>query len=206
MKNISVLIADDHAVVRMGLSAMLEIEDDIKVVGLAKNGVEAVAETVRLKPDVVVMDLMMPQKDGVEATAEIHERQSSTKVVILTTFGTSDGIAHALENGASGAVLKSAEDTELVAAIRKVAAGERYLSSDIRRQLASDPPVPQLTPRQSEILRSMVQGLTNKDIAKQLGIRPDGVNLHIIDILDKLGAANRTEAVAIALRKHLLKI
>ena len=206
MRKIRVLIADDHTVVRMGLSALLETEDDIEVVGEAKNGVEAIAEAKRLDPDVVIMDLMMPKMDGAAATAELHVRQPSAKVIILTTFGTSDGIAHALENGALGAVVKGSEETELVPAIRKVSGGGRYVAADIRRQLSSDPPVPELTPRQKDILQSMTQGLTNKDIAQQLGIRPDGVNLHIIDILKKLGAANRTEAVAIALRKHLLKI
>lgn len=206
MKNIRVLIADDHAVVRMGLSAMLGLESDIEVVGQAKNGIEAVAESLRLKPDVVVLDLMMPKKDGVEATAELCAKLPTAKVIILTTFSTSDGIAHALDSGASGAVFKGAEETDLVSAIRKVANDERYLSPEIKRQLASDPPVPELTPRQLDILRSMTQGLTNKDIAKQLGIRPDGVNLHVIEILKKIGAANRTEAVAIALRKHLLKM
>ena len=206
MKNIRVLIADDHAVVRMGLAAMLELENDIEVIGQAKNGTEAVSESLRLSPDVVILDLMMPKKDGVEATAELHKALPTAKVIILTTFSTSDGIAHALDNGASGAVFKGAEETELVSAIRKVANGGRHVSPEIRRQLASDPPVPELTPRQLDILRSMTQGLTNKDIAKQLGIRPDGVNLHVIDILKKIGAANRTEAVAIALKKHLLKI
>ena len=206
MNTIRVLIADDHTVVRMGLSALLETEPDIHVVGQAKNGEEAVRETLRLQPDVVIMDLMMPKMDGVEATALLRGKSSGAKVIVLTTFGTSDGIAHALECGAAGAVLKSAEDTELVDAIRKVAAGRQYLSNDIRRQLASDPPIPELTSRQKDILRSMIRGLTNRDIAKQLGIRQDGVNIHVNAILQKLGAANRTEAVAIALRKHLLKI
>ena len=203
---ISVLIADDHTIVRMGLSAMLETETDIQVVGLAKNGVEALAEAQRLTPDIVIMDLMMPKKDGVEATAELKEHLPTVKVIILTTFGTSDGIAHAIECGAAGAVLKNAEDTELVTAIRKVAAGGKYLSPEIKQQLTNDPPVPELTPRQMQVLQSMTRGLTNRDIAKQLGIRQDGVNLHVNAILQKIGAANRTEAVAIALRKHLLKM
>ena len=203
---IRVLIADDHTIVRMGLSAMLETETDIQVVGQAKNGVEALAETQRLNPDIVIMDLMMPKKDGVEATIELKEKFPAVKVIILTTFGTSDGIAHAIECGAAGAVLKNAEDTELVTAIRKVAAGGKYLSPEIKQQLTNDPPVPELTPRQMQVLQSMTRGLTNRDIAKQLGIRQDGVNLHVNAILQKIGAANRTEAVAIALRKHLLKM
>ena len=203
---IRVLIADDHTIVRMGLTALLDTEKDIEVVGQAKNGVEALAESRRLNPDIVIMDLMMPKKDGVEATTELKDMQPAVKVIILTTFGTSDGIAHAIACGAVGAVLKNAEDTELVTAIRKVAAGGRYISPEIKQQLENDPPVPELTPRQMQVLQSMTRGLTNRDIAKQLGIRQDGVNIHVNAILQKIGAANRTEAVAIALRKHLLKL
>ena len=206
MKNIRVLIADDHAVVRMGLAAMLELENDIEVIGQAKNGTEAVSESLRLSPDVVILDLMMPKKDGVEATAEIAAQVPSAKVILLTTFGTSNGIAQALRNGARGAMLKNADNAQLAQAIRKVAGGGEYVSPEIRQQLAVNPPIPDLTPRQEEILASMIRGLTDRDIARQLGIRQDGVNEHVSAILRKIGAANRTEAVAIALRKHLLNI
>ena len=205
-KKIKVLIADDHLVVRMGISALLETEADIEVVGQAKNGVQAVSKSVRLQPDVVIMDLMMPRKDGIAATAELREKCPAARVIVLTSYSTSDVIARALDSGAAGAVLKTATETELVTAIRKVASGSSYVSSEIRRLLSVDPPVPVLTPRQEDILHSMVRGLTDRDIARQLGIRVDGVNGHVRDILQKLGAANRTEAVAIALRKHLLKI
>ena len=205
MKNIKVLIADDHLIVRTGLAALLGTEKDIKVVGQAKNGIEAVREALRLHPDVIIMDLMMPRKDGVEATAELAEKAPEVKVILLTTFGTSDGIAHALAVGAKGAILKNADNAELARAIRKVAEGGEFISAEIRQQLAVDPPIPSLTPRQREILDSMVRGLNNLDIAKQLGIRRDGVKEHVNAILTKIGASNRTEAVAIALRKHLLK-
>ena len=203
---IRVLIADDHAIVRMGLAALLSPERDIEVVGQAKNGVEAVREALRLRPDIVVMDLMMPKKDGAEATAEIHRAAPDVKILILTTYGTSDGIARALAAGATGAFMKSAENSELAAAIRAVAEGRKVVAPEIRRQLATDPPVPELTPRQLDVLGSIVRGLTNHDIARELGICPDRVKDHINAILLKIGAANRTEAVAIALRKHLLKI
>ena len=202
---IKVLIADDHTIVRAGLAALLGTERDLEIVGQAKNGVEAVREAVRLLPDVIIMDLMMPKKDGVQATAEIADRVPTAKVILLTTFGTSDGIAHALRNGARGAILKNADNAQLATAIRKVARGEEFVSPDIRQQLAVDPPIPELTPRQRDILASMIRGLTDRDIARQLGIRQDGVNDHVSAILQKLGAANRTEAVVIALRKHLLK-
>ena len=204
-RKIKVLIADDHMIVRAGLAALLGTEKDIDVIGQAKNGVEAVRETQRLAPDVVIMDLMMPKKNGVEATVEILARVPGVKIIILTTFGTSDGIAHALDAGAKGAILKNADNSMLAKAIRKVAAGGEYISPEIRQQIATDPPIPELTPRQLDILSSMVRGFTNRDIARQLGIRQDGVDEHVNAILKKIGAANRTEAVAIALRKHLLK-
>ena len=205
-QRIRVLIADDHIIVRAGLAALLSTESDLDVVGQAKNGIEAVREAIKLLPDVVIMDLMMPKKDGVEATAEITAQAPSVKVILLTTFGTSDGIAHALKNGAKGAILKNTDNDQLISAIRTVAQGGKIISPEIRQQLALNPPIPELTPRQKDILLSMVRGLTNRDIARQLGIRQDGVNDHVNAILRKIGAANRTEAVAIALRKHLLKV
>ena len=203
---IRVLIADDHTIVRIGLATLLNAEKDIEVVGEAKNGDMAVKEVLRVNPDVIVMDLMMPIKDGAAATAEIREKLPTAKVIILTTFGASDGIAHALEAGAAGALMKTADDAVLVSTIREVAAGGSVISPDIRKLLAEDPPVPKLTPRQIDVLQSMTRGLTNRDIATQLGIRQDRVDEHVAAILTKIGAANRTEAVAIALRKHLLKI
>lgn len=203
---IRVLIADDHTIVRIGLATLLNAEKDIDVVGEAKNGEMVVKEALRLSPDVVIMDLMMPKKDGAEATAELREKLPAVKVIILTTFGASDGIAHALESGAAGALMKTADDAMLVSTIRAVASGKTVVSADIKRFLATDPPVPKLTPRQIEVLQSMTRGLTNRDIAKQLGIRQDRVDEHVAAIFMKIGAANRAEAVAIALRKHLLKI
>ena len=202
---ISILIADDHLIVRTGLAALLGTERDLQVVGQAKNGIEAVRETVRLQPDVVIMDLVMPKKNGVDATAEISEKAPGSRIILLTTFGTSDGIAHALAAGAKGAILKNADNAELVRAIRKVYNGGEFISADIKQQMAVDPPIPHLTPRQNEILAAMVRGLTDRDISRQLGIRLDGVNDHVRAILAKIGAANRTEAVAIAMRKHLVE-
>lgn len=203
---IRVLIADDHKIVRAGLASLLGTENDIDVVGQAANGREAVEQTLRLMPDVVLMDLMMPVMDSVQATEKIHVAAPRVKVVILTTFGTSDGIAHALTAGATGALMKNADDSELADAIRKAFRGEEAVAEEIRLQLELNPPVPALTPRQRDILDSMVRGLTNPDIAKQFGICQDRVKEHINAILVKLGAANRTEAATIALRKHLLKV
>ena len=203
---IKILIADDHAIARIGLSALLKTESDLSVVGVAKDGEEAVVEALRLKPDVIVMDLMMPKKSGVEATAEIHARLPEAKNVILTTFAASDGIKHALDAGATGAVMKTAEDAELVSIIRTIAAGGTVISDEIQQLLTEDPPAEDLTPRQLEILESVTRGFTNADIAKQFGIREQSVKEHISTILAKIGAANRSEAVAITMRKHLLKI
>ena len=206
MSKIRILIADDHTIVRIGLKALVESEADIEVVGEAEDGKDAVKKTLELRPDVVIMDLVMPKLDGADATHEICAKLPDTKVLILTTFGTSDGIAHALEAGAHGALMKTTDDATIVAAIRDVARGRRFISQEVRRQLALDPPTEQFSPRQSEIMRSITKGLSNKEIASNLGIRIDSVEEHVKAILKKLGAANRAEAVAIALRKHLLKI
>ena len=206
MKNIRVLIADDHAIVRHGLCALLGTERGIEVVGEAKDGNEAVARTKQLAPDVVVMDIVMPRKDGVEATEEIRAAAPSAKIVVLTSFGTSDKISRAIEAGATGALMKTAEDRELLSAIRTVASGGRVISPAVRKLISTDPPAPELTPRQLEILQAMARGLTNKDIAGLFGIRTDGVNEHVLAILAKLGAANRTEAVATAIRKQLIRL
>jgi len=206
LKKIKVLIADDHAVVRTGLSAMLGAEKDILVTDQAKNGKEAVAKALANPPDVIVMDLRMPEMDGVEATVELRGKLPDARILVLTSFGEADDVAHALESGAAGAITKTAEDAELVDVVRRIAAGEDYISPTLRKLLHDNPPVQKLSPRQTEILGYMVKGLTNKDIAEMLHIRQDSVEEHVNLILSKIGAANRAEAVAIALKKHLLKI
>ena len=205
MKKIRVLIADDHKIVRMGLAALLTTERDLQLVGEAENGIEAVRIATSLKPDVVVMDLMMPKKDGVEATREILAAATETKILVLTSYGTSNAIGQALEAGAAGALMKTADDAQIVSVIRRLAAGEKYVSPEIRRSIRETPTIPVLSPRQTEVLRQLTLGLTNKEIADALGIRKDGVEDHIKVIFAKLGATNRAEAVAVALRRHLLK-
>ncbi len=205
MEKIKVLIADDHAVVRMGLASLLATNKEIDVVGDAFDGEDAVFQALKLKPDVIVMDLMMPRKDGVTATAEIHAKSPGTKILLLTTFSSSENIAKALKAGALGAIMKSSSNDELIAAILSVARGERFLSSDVEQLLAEDPPIPDLSQRQIQILESVGRGLTNKEISTQLEIGLESVKSHIKIILEKLGAANRAEAVSIASKKHLLK-
>lgn len=201
---IRILIADDHAVVRAGLSTLLGTESDLEVVAQAKNGREAVAMAVETQPDVVIMDLRMPEMDGVEATVELLRQLPAAKVLVLTSFGEADGVAHALESGAAGAITKTAEDAELVSVVRRVAAGGEYVSPEIKKMLHDNPPVPKLTPRQREILGYLVKGLTNRDIATLLSIREDTVEEHVNLLLAKINATNRTEAVSIALRKQLV--
>ena len=206
MEKISVLIVDDHAMFRMGLKSLLGTCRDIKVVGDASDGKAAVAQVRKLKPAVVLMDLLMPEMDGVEATRQILAAVPGTNVLILTTFGTADGISHALDAGAKGALLKTAELTELRTAIQTVASGRAYVSDEIRRIMDSDPPLPPLSPRQREVLESIVDGLTNALIAEKLGISVEMVKEHIKALFAKLNVSTRADAVAIALRKHLLKI
>ena len=206
MSKTKLLIADDHTLVRMGLAALLNMQKDMSVVGQAKNGAEAVAETLRLKPDIVIMDLMMPVKDGIAATDEIKAALPDAKIIILTTYTTSDGIMRALDSGAIGAVFKSDANDELLTAIRTVADGKKFISPAIKRQFRSDPPADPLSPRQTDILKGLVEGKSNTEIAKDLGISPTVVRDHTSIIFEKLGVTNRIEAVAAALRKQLLKI
>ena len=205
MNKISILVADDHKIVRMGLKSLFAATKDLSVVGEADNGVAAVRQAARLRPDVIVMDLMMPQKDGVAATAEIHARLPETRIVVLTSYSTSDTIAAALAAGASGAIMKSADDETLLTAVRAVAEGRTFISPEVRGILAVDPPAPTLSPRQQEVLASLVKGFNNTEIANQLGISRTVVKEHVENLLVKLEAANRTEAAAIALRKGLVK-
>ena len=204
MSKISILVADDHKIVRMGLKSLFAAERNLAVVGEADNGAATVRQALRLRPDVIVMDLVMPKKDGVAATAEIHARLPETKIVVLTSYSTSDTIAAALAAGAAGAVMKSADDATLLTAVRTVAAGQTFISPEVKGLLAFDPPAPALSPRQQEVLVSLVKGFNNTEIAAQLGISRTVVKEHVESLLVKLGAANRTEAAAIALRKHLV--
>ena len=155
---------------------------------------------------VVIMDIVMPKKDGITAIAELREKLPSAKVLVLTSYSTSDSIAHAIDAGAAGALMKSAENETLIEAIRSIHAGKQFIPADIQRLIDEDPPVPELSPRQREILSSITRGLSNEDIAKLLGISRASVKTHILALFQKLGANTRAEAVAIALRKQLLKI
>jgi DNA-binding NarL/FixJ family response regulator len=205
MKKTSVLLVDDHSVVRMGLAAIINIEKDLKVCGEAECGAEAVKLAREMRPDVVVMDFMMPRMDGAEATAAVLRASPESKVLVLTTYGTSADIARALKCGATGAVTKNLSNEELANAIRATARGEKMLSAEIESSLSEAESDNGLTTRQWEVLDSITRGLSNDDIAGMLGISKVRVKQHLAALYQKLGAANRAEAVAIALRRQLLK-
>lgn len=203
---IAILVVDDHAVVRAGLKTIIDCENDMSVVGEACDGQQAVTAAETLHPDVVVMDLMMPEIDGVEATKILRSNNPSTRVLILTSFGSSADLSSAVANGASGALMKDGSNEELVEAIRALSRGERYFRGEVAKLISAKPVNPPLTERQIEILQSCMRGFNTADIARQFGISKNGVKKHFESIFAKLGAATRTEAVAIAIEQQLLKI
>jgi DNA-binding NarL/FixJ family response regulator len=152
------------------------------------------------------MDLMMPKKDGIAATAELRRKLPACKCLILTSFGSAEEMQSAIQAGAAGILLKSTANSKLVSAIRKVATGKLVIADDVGQLIAEATPIPELSPRQREILESIMRGLNNNEIALLLGISAESVKTHVTNLFTKIGAANRAEAVAIALRRHLLKI
>ena len=205
MKKTRILLVDDHAVVRMGLSAIINLQADLKVCGEAENGEAAVRLAAELKPDVVVMDFSLPGMDGAEATAAVLKVSPTSKVLILTSFGTSADLARAMAAGAVGAVTKNLSNDELSSAIRDTARGIQHFSPEIRQTLSEGTDDKAFTKRQMEVLDSITRGLSNDDIALMLGISKSRVKQHLNEVYEKLGASNRAEAVAIAMRRQLLK-
>ena len=206
MKKTSVMIVDDHAIVRMGLSAIINLEEDYFVCGEAENGNEAVQIASELAPDVVIMDLVMSDMDGADTTKSVLKVSPSSHVLIFTTFGSAADISRAFEAGATGAVTKNLSNDDLMKAIRSTRDGIRYISPEIEQSLKENNGDIRLSPRQREVLDSITRGLSNEDIATLLGISKSRVKQHLNELYEKLGAANRAEAVSIALRKHLLKL
>ena len=204
MKKIRLLIADDHALMRVGLKTMLKVQKDMSVVGEAANGEEAVARAEELKPDVIVMDLVMTGLSGVEAARRIRDAVPETRVVILTSYGTSDELRTAFADGIAGIQLKGSDPANLLSAIRAVAAGERAIAPEVEVLMDGKPEEPAFSSRQRAILDALVRGLSNDEIAALLNLSRARIKQHLNELYTILGAANRTEAVAIALRRQLL--
>ena len=202
---ITVLLADDHEVVREGLRLALLRSSHIRVVGEAPDGATAVALTERRKPDVVVMDLRMPEMDGIEATEEIMRRVPDTRVLIFTAYSERALLQRGLESGARGYILKEAPHDTLLRAIEKVAAGETFVDPALMPSLTTAKDgTDVLTQREREILQLLADGMSNADVAGQLFISQETVKSHVRHILTKLEADTRTQAVAIALREAMI--
>src|SRR6202011_480179 len=205
---IRVVVADHHAVVRQGLRAFLSFDADLEVVGEARDGREALEMAGRLKPDVVLMDLLMPEMDGIAATAAIRREYPDVEVIALTSVLEDASVADAVRAGAIGYLLKNATPEDLYRGIRAAAAGQVFLSPEaaahlVHRVKAPEHPEP-LTPREIEVLRLLAEGRANKQIARKLGIGEETVKTHVKNILGKLQVASRTEAALHAIRTGLV--
>lgn len=211
---VRVLIVDDHEVVRRGIKTFFETEDEIEVVGEAANGRQAVCLARELKPDVILMDLVMPEMDGIQAIREIHMQQPDSQILVLTSFGSDDKIFPAIKAGALGYLLKDTTPEDLSRAVREAAEGHATLNptiaSRLLRQFSSDSepatPIDPLTEREIEVLVLVGRGLTNSQIGEKLFISEATVRTHVSHILGKLGLANRTQAALWALRKGFLTL
>jgi two-component system response regulator NreC len=212
---IRVFLCDDHAVLRAGLKALLAAEPGLAVVGEAGDGASGVEQVVDLRPDVALLDITMPELDGLEATRRLHRRAPDVRVLILTMHDDPEYLFQALEAGASGYVLKRAAESDLVAAIRTVVADRAFLAPAAQRKLVADylerrargevlPPVERLTPREEEVLALLARGHTNQEIAERLVISIKTVETHRAHILDKLGLRKRAELVRYAQTHGLL--
>ena len=203
---IKVLLADDHLVVRMGIAAIISFEKDLLVIGETDNGIDAVRLARELKPDVIVMDLMMPRMSGADATVEILKENPAAKVLALTTFGTSQEIRKILDAGAAGALVKTSSQTEIIDAIRRVAAGRQVISKEISNSLKGAPDAPKLSSRQIEVMNLVAKGFANNDIARILNISVNSVKDHLKNIYTILDVSSRTEAATTAINLKLISV
>ena len=206
---IRIVVVDDHPVVREGLVAMLSTVEDFEVAAEAADGVAAVTSTLRLRPDLVLMDIELPPTDGIEAVQEIVKRLPDARILIFSAFDSDDRIYRAVQAGAQGYVLKGVPRDELFRAIRAVAGGGSHLQSEVAAKLLNrlnaEGSAP-LTQRQLQVVRLLADGATNKEIARAVGVGERTVKYHIAGIFERLGATNRTEAVSIALRLGLVTL
>lgn len=203
---ITLLIVDDHFVVRSGLVASLELDDAVRVVAEAEHGVEALAAYRDFQPRIVLLDLQLPGTGGIEVTAQLRELDGGARILIFSTFARDDEIDAALRAGALGYLQKSASREELLAALRSVAAGQRYLPADISRRLTALRLGPSVTPRERQILELIAAGQANKEIASALGVSEDTVKRHVSHILEKLDVNDRAQATAEAIRRGIVTI
>ncbi len=201
---IRILIADDHYVVRMGLTAMVNLEPDMEVVAEATDGNQATAMFKKCKPDLILLDVRMPVKNGIEAAIEIREQNNAARILMLTAHDGDEDIHKAMEAGASGYVLKDSTDEKLLPAIRAVAAGQRWIPEEVAKRLEARRLFEELTPRELLILNEVVKGLANKQIADVLNISENTVKWHLKNILAKLCVADRAEAVAVAIQRGII--
>jgi DNA-binding NarL/FixJ family response regulator len=201
-----VMIVDDHFVVRSGLVASLELEDDITVVAEAERGEEAPALLVSAKPEVILMDLQLPGWNGIETTERLLELDPAARVLVFSTFARDDEIQSSLDAGALGFLQKTASRDDLIAALRRVAAGERSLAPEIATRLAGLKLGPAITLREREILSLIAKGRANKEIAAALGIAEDTVKRHISNVLQKLDVSDRAQATAEAIRRGIIRV
>lgn len=208
-KPIRVMLADDHTMVRKGLGTFLKVFDDLELVGEAGNGAEVIKLCGEVLPDVVLMDMVLPDMDGATATALIRQKYPQVQILVLTSFKEGELIKKALEAGAIGYLLKDVSADDLARAIRSAHAGRATLSPEAAQSLvetANLPPAPglDLTEREREVLALMVEGLSNTQIAGKLGVSSSTIKSHVSNVLSKLGVASRTEAVSLALRNHII--
>jgi two-component system, NarL family, response regulator LiaR len=208
-ESIRVLVVDDHAVVREGLQTFLELQDGIEVAGEAADGEEAIALAERLRPDVVLMDLVMPGLDGLGAMRALRDRVPEARVIVLTSFADDDKLLPALRAGAAGYLLKNAQPQELARAVRAAHTGEALLdplvAARLVEALAGDPePLDRLTPREREVLGLIGRGFPNKLIARELELSEKTVKTHVGHVLAKLGVTDRTQAALVAVRAGLV--
>jgi len=203
---IRVLVADDHPVVAQGLVALLECEADITVVGQADDGCQALELFRQHQPDITLMDLRMPQMDGVTAITAICNEFDDARIIVLTTYDSDEDIYRGLRAGAKGYLLKDAEPDELLVAIRTVHTGKKYIPPDIGAKLAQRMSNPQLSDRELEVLRLMIAGKSTQEISNALSIAESTVKFHVNNILSKLGVSDRTQAIVAALKRGIVSI